>query len=356
LGSGIEELIREWPGHHVLTQYEPSVPAWIFICIHSTAHGVSAGGTRLDVYQSPALGLKDGMRLAESMTYKAALAGLPHGGGKAVIAVDEMPAGRRRRALFAEYGRLLAFLRGSFVTGPDLNTSAADMDIIGEYCETVLGRSVNAGGSGGSGRDTATGVEHAICATLDLLYGSPQTAGRTIVVQGLGEVGFALAEALVEEGARVIGTDIDPTRLRLAHEQLRIDLVRADRALAAECDVLAPCAKGDVIAPRTVSALRCRAIVGAANNQLRSPAVASDLEARGILYAPDFVVNAGGGIHLFGTEVMGWSRAEIEARLAGIADTLREVFALAADSELTTVEAAVRLARSRSASRSAPRT
>jgi leucine dehydrogenase len=345
--------VREWPGECVLTKYERSVGAWIFICIHSTAHGVSAGGTRLDAYPSPALAIEDGMRLAESMTYKAALAGLPHGGGKAVIAVEQMPEGRHRRELFAEYGRLLAFLRGSFITGPDLNTSTADMDVIGEYCETVLGRSGHVGGSGSSGRDTAIGVRHAIIATLELLHGAPELAGRTIAVQGLGEVGFPLAEALIGGGAHVIGADIDPEKLRLAQEQLGIELVPPERLLDIRCDVFAPCAKGGVIDSKTVRALRCKAIVGAANNQLDSPAVASELQTRGILYAPDFVVGAGGGIHLFGTEVMGWSRAEIEERLAGIADTLREVFALAADAEMTTVEAAVRLARMRSASRSA---
>jgi leucine dehydrogenase len=347
LRSRLEDLVRDWSGEHVVVHYEQAVPAWIFVCIHSTAYGLSAGGTRLDVYPSPALGLEDGLRLAESMTYKAALGGLPHGGGKAVIAVEEMPEGRRRRELLGAYGRLLSFLGASFVTGPDLNTSAADMDVIGEHCEVVLGRSAAAGGSGSSGRDTAIGVRHAISATLELQHGSPELAGRTIVVQGLGEVGFHLAEALVEEGARVIGADVDPVKLAVAQEQLGLEGVPPDRVLAVECDVLSPCAKGGLIDASAVRALRCGAIVGAANNQLDGATVAHDLQARGIVYAPDFVVNAGGGIHLFGTEVMGWSRAEIEARLAAIADTLREVFALAAQSGLTTVEAAIRLARFR---------
>jgi leucine dehydrogenase len=229
------------------------------------------------------------------------------------------------------------------------------MDVISEFCDTVLGRSAGAGGSGSSGRDAAAGVAHGIRTTLALLYGSPRPAGRTIVVQGLGEVGYALAEVLVAEGARVIGTDIDAGRLRLADEQLGIEVVAPDEALTVECDVLAPCARGGVIADDAVAALRCRAIVGAANNQLDGPATATKLRARGIVYAPDFVVNAGGGIHFFGTEVMAWPRREVEARLAGIADTLRDVFALADEAKLNTVEAALRLARSRSASGSTAR-
>jgi leucine dehydrogenase len=352
LSSRLEDLVREWPGECVVMQYEHEAAAWFFICLHSTAFGLSAGGTRLEVYPSPARALADAMRLAESMTYKAALAGLPHGGGKAVIAVEQQPEGPRRRELFATYGRLLAFLRGSFVTGPDLNTSTADMDVIGEYCDIVLGRSSASGGSGSSGRDTAAGVRHAIAATLELVHGAPQLAGRTIAIQGLGEVGFALAEALVADGARVLGSDVDPEKLRLARERLGLDVVPSERLLEVPCDVLSPCAKGGVIDAETVHELRCLAIVGAANNQLAEETMARELQRRGILYAPDFVVNAGGGIHLFGTEVMGWSRAEIDARLAGIADTLREVFALAAAADVTTVEAALGLAHTRGAVRS----
>jgi leucine dehydrogenase len=266
------------------------------------------------------------MRLSQAMTRKLAVAGLPFGGGKAVIAVEELPSGEPRRALLLRYGDLVASLGGVYRTSSDMNTGEADMDVVGERTEYVFGRSVRAGGAGSPGPPTATGVYHGIRASLAHVFGSDDLAGRTIVVQGAGGVGEPLAERLAGAGASVLLADLDPTRAQRVAARVGGATLSADEVLAAECDVYAPCAVGGTLSMETVPRLRCRIVAGSANNQLADSRAAELLRARGILYAPDYVINAGGAIGIVGLEQLAWSEAELDAALARIGATLHEIY------------------------------
>jgi glutamate dehydrogenase/leucine dehydrogenase len=343
----LEDLIRSWDGEEVAIHYDHAGEAWMFVCIHSTKRGPAGGGTRMKVYPTPADGLADAMRLSEGMTMKMAATDIPFGGAKAVIVVPELPEGHERRRLLLRYGDLAASLGGSFQTGPDMNTTIADMDVIAERHEHVYCRSVENGGSGDPGPYTARGVFHGIRASTAHAFGSPELAGRSILVQGVGDVGARLAEQLAEAGAQVLVSDIDSERARSLAERIGAEVVPPENALGVECDVYAPCALGGTLNASTIPQLRCRVVAGCANNQLAEPADASRLSDAGILYAPDYVINAGGVVYAWGSESLGWDADHIERRLAGIGDSLAEIYARADSEAITTEAAAERLARAR---------
>jgi leucine dehydrogenase len=313
----------------------------MFVAMHSTKLGPAGGGTRMKVYPTPAEGLRDAMRLAEAMTLKLAIAGAPRGGGKAVLAVPAIPQGEERRRLLHAYGDLLESLRGGFQTAPDVNTDDHDMDVISERTRYAFGRTVEAGGSGSSAPDTGVGVFHGIVAAVDHVFGSPDLAGRTVAVQGVGGVGGVLARLLADAGATVVVSDIDGARVDALAAEIGARVVPTDQVLTEECDVLSPCALGGILDAESIPALRCRIVAGAANNQLATPEDADRLHQRGILYAPDFVINAGGVLHVLGLEMAGWSREQVDDALLGIGRTLTEIFE-AAESEGTTTEIAAR--------------
>lgn len=340
----IEELIESWDGEQVVARYDRPSGAWMFVCVHSTRLGPAAGGTRMKVYGSPGEALRDGMRLAEAMTAKYAVAGLPQGGGKAVIAVRELPGGAQRRALLLRYADLVDSLGGTYVTAPDMNTSEADMDVVGERTRFVFGRSRAAGGSGSSGPNTAAGVLRGIAATMSWLDGRDDLAGLTVAVQGVGGVGERLCELLVEAGCRVLASDVLAERAEALARRLGCGVVAAGEVIAAPCDVFSPCATGGILNAGSVARLRCRVIAGAANNQLEEPSVARALMERGILYAPDYVINAGGALQI-GLEVLGWSPQEYDARLQAIGQRLVEIYERARAEGIDTAAAAAEVAR-----------
>ena len=342
-----EELLREWDGEQAVVRFDRPSGAWMFICIHSTRLGPAGGGTRMRVYPSPSDGLHDGMRLAAGMTRKMAVLGVPFGGGKAVLAVPELPNGEARRALLLRYGDLVSSLGGTFRTAADMNTTAADVDVIGERSRYVYGRSAEHGGGGDSGVGTARGVFHGIRASLLNAYRSDDLAGRSVLVQGVGSVGGHLARNLAEEGAELILTDVADERAAELAAELGARVVAPERALETECDVYAPCAVGGTLDRETIPQLRCRIVAGSANNQLAEAEDAEHLRAAGILYAPDYVINAGGVLQLMGIEDLGWDAATLEENLAGIGTTLGEIYAAAAAEGITTAEAAERLAAAR---------
>jgi glutamate dehydrogenase/leucine dehydrogenase len=343
----LEDLIRSWDGEEVALHYDHPSGAWMFVCLHSTKRGPAGGGTRMNIYDTPADGLADAMRLSAGMTMKMAATDVPFGGAKAVIAVRELPKGDERRRILLRYGELAASLGGNFQTGPDVNTTIADMDVIAERHEHVYCRSVERGGSGDPGPFTARGVFHGICASAAHVFGSPDLAGRSILVQGVGDVGARLAEQLAEAGARVFVSDLDAARAQSLAERIGAEVVPPETVLALECDVYAPCALGGTLNAESIPQLRCRIVAGCANNQLAEPDDAARLRDAGILYAPDYVINAGGVIHAWGIESLGWSREQVEARLAGIGDSLAEIYASADADGVTTEAAAASLARSR---------
>ncbi len=335
-----EELLRRWDGEEVVVRFDRETGTWIFVCIHSTTLGPAMGGSRMKQYANAAEALEDGLRLAGGMTRKLAVAGLPCGGGKAVLAVPEVFDGEARRGLFERYGDLIAALGGTYVTGPDVNTGEADMDTIGSRTPHVFCRSAANGGSGDPSVHTALGTLHGIRAALAHADGAGDLAGRKVLVQGTGSVGGKLARLLLDAGAIVLVSDVDEERARATGAEL----VPPDAALELECDVYAPCALGATLNEATIPKLRCRVVAGAANNQLATLEDGERLRARGILYAPDFVINAGGAMHGIGLEQLGWDGAELERRVAGIGATLTRIFEWADRDGIATHEAAERLA------------
>ena len=342
------ELLESWDGESVSIHRDRETGTWMFICVHSTALGSAAGGTRMKHYDRPADALADGMRLSEAMSLKLASVDFPHGGGKAVIALPstEIPQGDARRRLLHEYGRFINSLGGLYSCAPDMNTSAADMDVIAEVTPYVFCKTEAAGGAGDTAPDTAVGVLHGIRASCRYAFGSDDLSQRSVLVQGAGGVGGRLIELLLEADTKVIATDIDPARL--AHMRDKgIEVVAADRALTTPCDVLAPCATGGIINARTIPNLQCRVIAGGANNQLETPADADALRGRGIAYAPDFVINAGGVLHGGGLEEQHWTHEVLESKLAGIGDVIFEIFQRAEREGISTDAAARRIALAR---------
>jgi leucine dehydrogenase len=342
-----DELLESWDGETAVIHPDRESGSWIFICLHSTHRGPAGGGTRMKAYDAPAEGLEDAMRLSAAMTRKLAVAGLPFGGGKAVIAVPEIPEGEERRALFLRYGDLVASLGGVYRTSSDMNTGEADMDVIGERTDFVFGRSVAAGGSGSPAPPTAIGVFHGIRASLAYVFGSDDLAGRRVVIQGAGGVGSVLAERVAGAGAAVLVADVDAARAQFVAERVGGATLPAEEVFETECDVYAPCAVGGTLSIETVPNLRCRVVAGSANNQLAEPEAAELLRARGILYAPDYVINVGGALAIVALEQLGWNESEVDAALAKIGDTLRDVYERADARGIATAAAADLLADER---------
>ena len=345
----MEDLLTAWDGESVSIHRDRDSGAWMLVCVHSTRLGPAAGGTRMKHYSGGLRdALVDGMRLSEAMSLKFASVHFPHGGGKAVIALPtpEIPRGDSRRRLFLEYGRFVNSLGGLYSAAPDMNTSALDMDVIGEVTPYVFCRTEGAGGSGDTAPDTAVGVMHGIKAACRYAFGSDDLSRRTIVVQGAGGVGGRLIELLLEADANLIASDVDGARIEKLREQ-GIRSVAPEDAIATECDVLAPCAVGGVINQRTIPSLRCHVVAGGANNQLESPEDAERLRERGIVYAPDFVINAGGVLHGGGLEEQHWTRATLDQKLAAIGDAVYEILRQAERDGINTDAAARKIALER---------
>jgi leucine dehydrogenase len=342
-----EELLERWDGEQAVIRRDAGSGAWIFICMHSTRLGPAAGGTRMKVYDTPADGLEDAMRLSAGMTSKLAVADLGLGGGKAVLAVPQIPSGEDRRRLLHLYGDMVASLGGSFITSSDVNTGEEDMDVIAERTEHVFGRSEAGGGAGDPGPFTARGVFHGIKATLAHVYGSDELSGRTVLVQGAGSVGGALAALLGRDGATVIVADVDAARAETVANAVKGSTVEPEAALDLECDVYAPCALGATLSAATIPRLRCKIVAGSANNQLAQPEAAELLRDAGIVYAPDYVINAGGAIGINYLELNDRSPADVDAALVRIGDTLKEIYDRADREGNTTAAAADAFAAAR---------
>jgi glutamate dehydrogenase/leucine dehydrogenase len=325
----------------VVFAHHPRTGLRTIIAIYSTALGPALGGTRFWPFRSEDEAFADVLRLARAMAYKAAAAGLALGGGKAVVIGD--PARDKTPELLRAYGRAVERLGGRYITTADVGTSTADMDVIATATSYVTGTT---NGSGDPSEVTAYGVWHGMRAVAEEAFGEPSLAGRTVVVQGVGKVGGALARLLAQEGARVLVSDVDRVRAEALCLELSAGSVPPGEAVTTPCDVLAPCALGPVVTEENVKELPCRAIAGAANNQLRSRDLARALGDRGIVYAPDYVINAGGLINCE-DELHGYERERALGKAAAIAATLRAVFGEARAKGITTAEAADRTAEAR---------
>ena len=323
------------------------------VAIHSTRLGPALGGTRFYPYASEDEGLEDVLRLARGMTYKAAAAGLDLGGGKAVIFGD--PVRDKTEALMRAYGRYVDALGGRYLTAEDVGTTQDDMDLLRRETRFVTGASRELGGSGDPSQATAYGVLWAMKAVARRLWGDTSLTGRHVAVTGVGKVGRALIGHLVEERARVTVADVTPAAVDWAVAEAGAEAVAVEKIHAVDCDIYSPCALGGSLSGDTIAELRCAAVVGSANNQLAEGVASARLLAdAGVLYAPDFVANAGGLINIAEELAPGGYRPD-RARTAvqRIFETVASVLQAAEADGVTTAEAADRRAESRIAALSA---
>jgi leucine dehydrogenase len=327
---------------------------YVVVAIHSTVLGPALGGLRLWRYDGLGDAIADALRLSEAMTYKAAAAGLDLGGGKAVLCVptDRKLQRQERRELMLDVGDVVDSLEGRYVTAEDVGTGTGDMLVIGERTSYVVGKPVGAGGSGDPSPITAHGVEAAIRACCEHRYGSGDLAGRTVVLVGLGHVGLALAERLAKAGAELQVSDIEDAK-RADAKRLNAAWIEPDLAMTAECDVLAPCALGGAINADNLEELRCDIVCGSANNVLAADSLADRLVERDILYAPDFIANAGGLINVYG-ELKELGSDRLTQLVVGIGEGLSGVFDLAAERSVTPLAAARAVALERLDQASSP--
>lgn len=321
------------------------------ISIYSTALGPALGGTRFYPYESDEAALQDALRLSRSMAYKNALSGLDHGGGKAIIIGD--PATDKNEAMLRAYGRFVQSLGGRYVTAADVGTSVSDMDVIAKETRFATGRSEVNGGAGDSSVLTAFGVFQGMCASAAHVWGNPSLAGKTVGIAGVGKVGSHLTALLLKDGARVVVADVNGSAVVALCEKHREINVVADvfELVRSDLDVFAPCALGGALDDATVQALTAKVVCGAANNQLvveGAGGTAQALMNRGITYAPDFLVNAGGVIQV-SDELHGFSFARAKHRTEGIFEATASVLRLSAEKGTSPAEAADHLAEERMA-------
>ena len=320
---------------------------YTFVAVHSTIRGPSLGGCRMWGYADAREALRDALRLSRAMTFKSAVADLPLGGGKGVIMTPPgvMLRARLRSAALLDFADTVEWLGGRYITAEDVGTSSRDMRLIAQRTRHVAGLPRRMGGSGDPSPFTALGVESAIRACCERVFGSGVLRGRSVAVIGLGHVGSRIARLCARAGATLVVSDIDQHKRRLA-EELGADWASPRRALEAELDVVAPCALGGILDHETVPRLRCRIVAGAANNQLASESVAELLAARDILWAPDFVANAGGIINI-AEEQRPYDAAAARRRVRRIGEIILDIFDRADASGTTPLTAAMDLARAR---------
>jgi leucine dehydrogenase len=342
----MDSMLKKWDGKSVIIRFDHPTNTWILIAIHSTHLGPAIGGTRMKPYPDIRSALMDALRLAGGMTYKWAAAGFEAGGGKAVISVPADLDPQARVELLRRYGSFVHELRGLFLTGPDLGTSSEDMDIIAETGDPyIFARTPGAGGAGNPGPFTALGVFTSIQVTAERLFGDSDLAGKRVLVQGVGSVGLELIELLRQAGSEVRFVDVNEMTIGHCQDRFGLQCVPADEVYDFPCDIFVPCAVGGVLSEKTIPLLRCRAVAGAANNQLANPEDASRLRERQILYAPDFIANSGGAIAIIGIETRDWSREEAKEKvIQSIRSNLSQVFEMAATEGISTDAAARRLA------------
>jgi valine dehydrogenase (NAD+) len=350
-GAGVarpREALPAVPTGHEQVVFCHDAPTGLhaIIAIYSTALGPSLGGTRFYPYPSEDAALADVLNLARAMAYKNALAGLDHGGGKAVIIGD--PRRLKSEALLRAYGRFIESLNGRYVTACDVGTYSEDMDMVARECRHVTGRTVANGGAGDSSVLTAFGVFQGMRAAAEHVWGTSSLDGTVVGVEGVGKVGHRLVDHLIEAGARAVICDVDPAavdRTRAKHPEVEVAADR-DSLLASQIDIFAPCALGGAVNDGNVALLNAKVICGGANNQLAHAGIEKLLADRGVVYAPDYVVNSGGVIQV-ADEMAGFNFERAKAKAAQIFDTTKKILVMAAEEDVPPVVAADRLAERR---------
>jgi len=341
----IFELMKKDGYEQVIFNYDKETGLRAIIAIHDSTLGQTFGGVRMVNYASMEDALRDAMRLAKAMTYKCAAADEDKGGSKAVIWGD--PKKDRNEAFLRAFGRFVEMLKGRFYTGVDLNLDLTDGSIIGRETQYILARPKEEGSSGSSGITTAYGIYVGLKACAKFLWGDETLRGKKIAVQGLGAVGEPLLEYLREGGLEVIATDINRKTLQPLQVQYGFKTVQPETIYEVECDIFCPCAIGGILNDTTIPKLKCQLVAGCANNQLEDEERHSQmLHERGILYAPDYVINAGGVIQAI-DELQGYNPERVRMKTERIYNRLLHIFEMAKREGILPLEAANRYAESR---------
>jgi len=329
-------------GHEqVVFSHEPSCGYFGIVAIHDTTLGPALGGTRVWKYENTDAALRDVLRLSRGMTYKSAVAGLNLGGGKAVIIAD--PKRADRESLFRAHGRFIESLGGRYITAEDVGTSPTDMEFVKRETKHVAGL-LNL--SGDPSPVTGYGVYVGMKASAKAKWGKDSLAGKTIAVQGAGKVAYYLMSHLKQEGAKLIVSDIDDQKVARVVDELGATAVAPDAIYDVQADIFAPCALGAIINDDTIGRLKVEIIAGGANNQLAEERHGIEVEKKGMLYAPDYVINGGGVINVYG-ELQGWTMERAKRKAQEIYDTMTRVYTIAARDGIPSYQAADRLAEER---------
>ncbi|MBI2943149.1 MAG: Glu/Leu/Phe/Val dehydrogenase [Candidatus Wallbacteria bacterium] len=314
------------------------------IAIHSTTLGPALGGVRMWPYKSEEEALTDVLRLAKGMTYKAAAAGLNLGGGKAVIIGD--PKQQKSEALLRAFGRAVESLHGRYITAEDMGTNIWDMDHISVETRYVTGLLASKGGSGDPSPVTAYGVYTGLKACCKEVFGDASLNGKTVAIQGTGSVGYNLAKHVYKEGGRVVATDVSGENLERVVRDFNVETVKPEDIYGVDCDIFAPCAVGAVINDQTINRLKCKIIAGAANNQLEHERHGDLLHQKGILYAPDFVINAGGLLNVY-EELHGYNRERAMQKVGQLFQAITSIVQMSRRENIPTYQAANHVAEDR---------
>ncbi len=325
----------------------PEVGLKAIVGIHNTVLGPSLGGCRMRLYKDEEQAFEDVLRLSEGMTYKSSLAGLDLGGGKSCIIADpHMKEGREE--LFVQFGKCVEALSGRYIAAEDMGTSVQDVVYMQRETEHLSGRDPADGGGGDPSPWTARGVHGSIVAACERVYGTSDLAGRKVALQGVGHVGMYLLDSLVKAGAAVTICDTNESHLELAKKEYGVEVCGLDDIYDVDCDVYAPCATGQTVNPETVARMKCKIIAGAANNQLSDPGVYNNIEAKEILYCPDFAINSGGVISCAGElQPGGWNEGWVADKVDNIYFTMQRVLDEAQKRGRFTELVAIELAKER---------
>ncbi len=336
------DYMEKYDFEQLVFTYDETSGLKALICIHDTTLGPALGGTRMWVYEKEDEAIEDVMRLARGMTYKAAVAGLNLGGGKGVVIGD--PKKDKSEELWRAFGRAVQSLNGRYITAEDVGTSPHDMNYVAMETDSVVGLM---GTSGDPSPFTAKGVYHGLQACAEKLYGSRSLKGKKVAVQGVGSVGYYLVKHLVEdEGAEVVVTDIDEERVKKVVDEFGVKAVGTDEIYSVDMDIFAPCALGAVINDKTLPQLKCKIVGGGANNVLAEERHGEEIEKKGILYAPDYVINAGGLINV-ADELKGYNKERALKSVEEIYNSVKMVLEIAERDNIPTYKAADRLAEER---------
>lgn len=340
--KNILEQMQERQFEDIHFRYDRNTGLKSIIAIHNTQRGPALGGCRFYPYANEEAGIADVMNLAQAMTYKAALAGLPLGGGKSIIFGD--PKKEKNEKLLEAFGSFVESLGGRYITSVDSGTSPTDMNVFLRKTKRVAGYTPEFGGAGDPSPMTAQGVFEGIRACAKHVFGTDDLSGRIVAVQGTGNVGYSLCKMLKNAGASLIIADRDEAKVKSLASETGAKIVGVDQILTEQCDILAPCAMGAVIHDANIGKLQCKVVAGAANNPLSSIEIGEQLHKKGILYAPDFAINAGGLIHV-AHEIEGYVHEKAEKKTKDIYFTIEKIMARSEKENLATAVVARKMAK-----------